>query len=355
MSRPGSLTDGADAGSVSAVGAAERVWRLLSSLPDRREDPLAILNGFFGDALAEQRSSLAIPMTVRHGGLVLPDGGDLHGVIEAPTGHLCVLVHGVMSTEAIFGFRSDREVSFATVLADEHGVTPLTVRYNTGRHISTNARELAGQLDRLVRRWPVPVREITLIGHSMGGLVIRGALHYGSTSRSVGAVRRPWARPWPSRVRRIVLLGVPNHGASLEVIANITSSVLWSLPSPVTRLIGLGLDRRSDGIKDLRFGNVLDTDWQEHDPGRRHATVSTAPVVPRRARVLLVVGTLTAEADHPVAKVLGDALVTASSATGSREEDAPLFPRATVVTIPSTSHNALTNHPAVLREILAWW
>ena len=66
---------------------------------------------------------------------------------------------------------------------------------------------------------------------------------------------------------RVVLLGVPNSGANLEVIANLTSAALWSLPHPVTRLIGAGLDRRSEGIKDLRWGAVLDEDWVERDPG----------------------------------------------------------------------------------------
>ena len=61
--------------------------------------------------------------------------------------------------------------------------TPLYVRYNTGLHTSQNGRELAAQLEQLVMHWPVPVKEITIIAHSMGGLVTRSAgitdLRYG--------------------------------------------------------------------------------------------------------------------------------------------------------------------------------
>jgi triacylglycerol lipase len=139
------------------------------------------------------------------------------------------------------------------------------VRYKTGRHISKNGRELAARLQKLVSVWPVRVREIDLIGHSMGGLVIRSACHYGR-NRAALPDRLRHRGPWPTKVRRVVLLGVPNRGANLEVIANLTSSALWSLPNPVTRLIGAGLDRRSEGIKDLRWGAVLDKDWVERDP-----------------------------------------------------------------------------------------
>ena len=36
----------------------------------------------------------------------------------------------------------------------ELGYTPLYVRYNSGRHISENGRDLAEQLERLVAAWP---------------------------------------------------------------------------------------------------------------------------------------------------------------------------------------------------------
>ena len=53
------------------------------------------------------------------------------------------------------------------------GVTPVYLRYNPGRHISENGRDLAHRLQALVDAWPVPVEAISILAHSMGGLVSR--------------------------------------------------------------------------------------------------------------------------------------------------------------------------------------
>ena len=226
-----------------------------------------MLNGLFGDALVEQESSLAIPLTFRTAsGDELPiDHDGLRRALPNAGARLCLLVHGLMASESVWRFAGGAELTYGELLARERGVSPVYVRYNTGRHISTNGRELAARLQGLVRAWPVRVREIDLIGHSMGGLVVRSACHYGRGSATLrDRLRR--RGPWPAKVTRVVLLGVPNSGANLEVIANLTSAALWSVPNPVTRLIGAGLDRRSEGIKDLRWGAVLDEDWVERDP-----------------------------------------------------------------------------------------
>jgi triacylglycerol lipase len=350
----GGAADGAPGGSPRAVA----LLRLLSALPGRREEAIAIVNGLFGDALEERGSPLTIPMTLRVGDTVLPpDPGPLAGAITAAAprvnGRICVLVHGLMSTESIWRFPDDRSTTYATLLADDHDVTVLTVRYNTGRHISTNGRQLSHLLAELVRAWPVPITEISLIGHSMGGLVIRSACHYGRTTRPHGR-RFPIGRRWTSRVRRIVLIGVPNTGAGLEALVNSASAALWELPLPVTRLVGLGLDRRSAGIKDLRFGAIVDDDWLEHDPGVRQRPHPYRRLRLRRARSLVIAGSLTADPEHPVALQLGDALVTTSSAAGIAGDD-ELLPRATQRVLPKVTHLALAHHPDVYAAISEWW
>ena len=49
------------------------------------------------------------------------------------------------------------------------------MRANSGLPLAENSVDLAGILTGLVQEWPVPVRRIALVGHSMGGLVVRGA------------------------------------------------------------------------------------------------------------------------------------------------------------------------------------
>jgi triacylglycerol lipase len=314
----------------------------------------AAINGLLGDTLAAQGSSLALPMTFRTAsGEELPR--DRHGLRESlpdAGAAVCVLVHGLMSSEAVWRFGGSDGPTYGELLAREHGLTPVYVRYNTGRHISSNGRDLAARLQGLVRAWPVPVREINLIGHSMGGLVIRSACHYGRHSATV-ADRLRLRGPWTGQVRRVVLLGVPNQGANLEAITNLTSAALWSLPVPATRLIAAGLDRRSEGIKDLRWGAVLDEDWVERDPGATERPVLHRVRTPRRARVLAVAGSLVdqQDGDRPPAvnRLLGDALVTAASAHGGLGDDL------TVRLCPRINHVALAARPEVYDEIVGWW
>jgi len=175
---------------------AERLLRLLMTLPGRRDDALAVVNGFFGDRLADQGSPLAIPMTLRSRTDPLTlDRDSLAEAFPQATSRICLFVHGLMSNESIWEFPGDPHTTYGSLLARDHGVTPIYLRYNTGRHISVNGRELAGLLHRLVSAWPVPVHDISLIGHSMGGLVIRSSCHYASATRpwwSVISLRRSW-------------------------------------------------------------------------------------------------------------------------------------------------------------------
>jgi pimeloyl-ACP methyl ester carboxylesterase len=261
-----------------------------------------------------------------------------------------------MSTESIWEFPTIESTTYGTLLARDHGVTPLSLRYNSGLHISSNGRELAHLLDRLVRAWPVRVREINLIGHSMGGLVIRSACHYGRFGWPRGR-NLPIGRRWTSKVRRVVLIGVPNRGAPLEAFVNLASTTLWSLPIPPTRLIGLGLDRRSAGIKDLRFGAILDEDWQEQDPAAREPAPLHRVRRPPRADHLVIAGSVTADPEHWVTTVIGDALVTPSSAAGRAElaNGNELLPGAALRLFPKITHLALAHRPDVYGAIDAWW
>jgi pimeloyl-ACP methyl ester carboxylesterase len=140
------------------------------------------------------------------------------------------------------------------MLRDADGWTPIYVNFNTGLHISENGRELAEQLEDLVAQWPVEVREIALVGHSLGGLVVRSAAHQAE------AMQSKWIEP----LRHVVGLGTPHLGAPLERFANWGSHRLARLPE--TRPFAVLLNRRSVGIKDLRYGALLEEDWVGFDP-----------------------------------------------------------------------------------------
>lgn len=322
------------------------------------DDAVAIVNGLFGDALEGRESPIATPMTIRVGETVLPLGradarDELASMLPNAGSRICLQVHGLMSTESIWRFRNDASRTYGSLLAQDHDMTVLSLRYNTGRHISTNGRELAQLLNLLMRAWPVRVSEINLIGHSMGGLVIRSACHYARAQRPLGR-RLPIGRRWTSKVRRVVLIGVPNDGAGLEVMVNSASAALWAMPLRPTRLLGLGLDQRSAGIKDLRFGAIHDEDWAEHDPASTDRTNPHRVHRLRRAKHLLITGSVTADPGHPVSQMVGDALVTSSSAAGL-VDSGELFPGAELQMFPKLTHNKLAHNQEVYSAIADWW
>ena len=190
---------------------------------------IAALNGLFGDRLEAEGSPLAIPMAVRRIG-------------ATATPHLVVFVHGLGETEYAWG-----SPNYGDLLDDS---TPVFVRYNTGRHISENGASLDALLTDLVRERDV--ERITLIGHSMGGLVARSACHRGSA--------------WTHRVRHVITLGTPHDGAPLEQAVHAMSAALHLAPE--TRPFARFLRRRSAGIRDLRRGSLVDSDWHDQDAGR---------------------------------------------------------------------------------------
>lgn len=125
-------------------------------------------------------------------------------------------------------------------------------------------------------------------------------------------------------------------------------------PHDTTRLVRLGLDQRSAGIKDLRFGAIVDEDWLEQDPSTRQRVFRHRSDRLRRADHLVIAGTVTTDPDHPLAKLIGDVLATSTSAS-DRSSDGELFRLATTRTFPGITHKALAPQPAVYQAINDWW
>lgn len=87
----------------------------------------------------------------------------------------------------------------------------------------------------------------------MGGLVSRSAIHYGQQQQKL----------WTKHLKKIIFLGTPHHGAPLEQAGNFLDVILEAIPyaKPFARLGKI----RSAGVTDLRYGNLLDEDWQNND------------------------------------------------------------------------------------------
>lgn len=344
-----------------ALGAGARVVGEAAALGANGlsvdEDPvgraaLAILNGAHGDLVAREAPALALGMTVRADGRPVPLDADALGRAHPEAnGRLVVFLHGLTETERAWGYRSAGHhgrpgVTYGDRLRADLGLTPVQLRYNTGLHISDNGRALDALLDALVDAWPVPVRDVVLIGHSMGGLVARSALHQAGGGTS-------GARGWTELVRDTVTLGSPHLGAPLERAVHRLTGVLTRLPE--TRGLAALLALRSVGIKDLRRGTLVEADWADRDLDAPGPGGHTHVPLHDGARHFVVLATLARDPSGRAADLLGDLLVPPRSATGDTGgEDRLAFPADHVHRLGGLTHLDLLNHPRAYEQIRRW-
>ncbi len=292
---------------------------------------ISILNGVVGDYLDRRGNGLAIPMSfVQDGAPLVVNTHALQVAQPVLTGKVVVLVHGWCCNEDVWRFPDDG-ATYATKLQRDAGFTPFAVRYNTGMPVADSGAALDLHLAALVNAYPCPIETLVLVGHSMGGLVIRSACEHGARADA----------SWLPLVQHAFYLGTPHDGADLERFAQGATVALAATRNPVTRLIGRLLGVRSAGVKDLREGGSTST-----APGAE--ALASVPWL-ATAKHHRLVGTLTDNPRHPVSKALGDGLVRVPAESA----DAGAMASPDVTVFPGVHHLQLARDPAVYAAILA--
>ena len=305
---------------------------------------VSVLNGLYGDRLQQQHSPLSLPMAVRAEGRDVPVSiEELQTAYPEATGLIVVFLHGLIETDDWWDMRSERNwghpgESYSRRLRAEGTWTPVRVRYNTGLRVSDNGHSLDDLLDALVAGWPVPVRGLVLVGHSMGGLVLHSALAQASPQRR-----------WPGLVRATVTIGTPHQGAAIVRGVARLNPALARLPG--TRWLADVIASRPAGMGDLGHGNLLAQDWQGLDPGALIAPAGTVPLA-AGIRHCVVMGTVPSKRDGLMAGWVGDLLVRPADArlAASRGDVDPRDIRV----VGGARHLDLLNHPAVFVHLSEW-
>jgi len=303
-----------------------------------REAVVAALNGVLGDYLAQIGNPLAIEMRLRHGGHPLDlERQALRLALPQATRKLIVLVHG--------SCRNDRQWTrqghdHGAALARDLGFTPVYLHYNSGLHISANGREFAGLLERLVAAWPTPLDELVIVAHSMGGLVARSACHFGETA----------AHAWRPKLRKLVCLGSPHHGAPLERGGHWIDRLLGAsrYSAPLARLGKI----RSAGVTDMRFGNVMDEHWAGRDRFGHTGDPRGQLALPDGVQCYAIAATKSRGAG----KLSGDGLVPVDSALGrhAKPELTLGFPETHQWIAYAMDHLDLLSRAEVYETIRSW-
>ena len=289
------------------------------------------LNAVVGDHLHHSANPLAIKMGFYADGHRIPlTSAGLSAHLPQLSDRLCLFVHGLGCDEHSWqgnaGTAADApNQHYGRRLQVELGYTPLYLRYNTGLPVADNGQALAQQLQNLLGIYPQPVRELVIIGHSMGGLV----------ARSAGQHAADQGLPWLRLTRMIICLGSPHRGAPLEKLGHQIAQTLHR--SPVTAPLGKIAAARSAGIRDLRYGLHRIARPGHHPPA--------LPGVALR----FIGANLVKDPDHPLGHLLGDGLVTLHSAT------TPKLPGDVVTArLGGLHHMALLNEPRVYQQIRQW-
>ncbi len=300
--------------------------------------------GLVGDTLVDGAASVAPAMHVRLAGRAVESTtAGLARAYGRVSPQVAVFVHGLFETEAAWRLRASERAPYAERLAADLDFTPVTVRYNTGLHVSDNGRALARLLSVLAGAWPVPLTRVVLIGHSMGGLVIHSALAQGDGVADA---------PWLSLVTDTVTLGSPHHGSP---IARGVSRVAWRLAAverarPLANVLGW----RSAGVRDMNHGDVVPADWQEHDPDDP-ADHRTHPAPWPGARHRAIVGVAGSALPGPLADVVGDVVVPVASASHAEGPSVTRrFADEDVAAVLGVTHLGLLNHDGVYAHLHRW-
>jgi len=288
---------------------------------------VSAINGVYGDHLELTANPLAIEMSFLHeGDFVDPEQpGD---VVQNASGRVMIAIHGLCLNEQHWVRDGHHRIASA---ASATGHTIVHVRYNSGRSIDTNGRSLAAMLEALLERWPVTVTQLVIVGHSMGGLVARSAMHHGTAAR----------HSWRRQLRKLFSLGTPHHGAPLERGGNRLDYVMELSPY-VAPFTSLG-KARSAGITDLRYGSVTGVE-QEFVP------------LPDDVQCFALAATLGKRRGLVADRLIGDGLVPLDSALG-RHPDAGrtlAIPKSRQWIGYEMGHLELLGRPEVYSQLEQW-
>jgi len=307
-----------------------------------RDAIVAVLNGVLGDYLAASANPLATPMAFRRDGHPLAlETSALATALPDAGARVLVLLHGLCTNDRQWS-RDGHDHGAA--LARDRGFTPVYLHYNSGLHISINGHLLADRLELLLSQWPHPIEQFALLGHSMGGLLARSALHYGTQAD----------HRWPKKTTDIVFLGTPHHGAPLERAGHWIDIVLGATPyaAPFARLGKV----RSAGITDLRHGSLLDEDWV----GRNRFAHGVDPrhhlPLPPTVRSYAVAGSTGQQDGDLKDLLLGDGLVPVDSALGRHSDPNRTlnFPQDRQWVAYGVGHLQLLSSAAVYARLREW-
>jgi pimeloyl-ACP methyl ester carboxylesterase len=195
--------------------------------------------------------------------------------------HLVLLIHGLDDAGQLW----DGAASALTAA----GHTPVAFNYRNDQAIARSTDDLAVALKQLRA---AGVMEVSIIGHSMGGLLARDVL-----TRTEFYNSDPAGGAGLPRVRRLIMLGPPNQGSPLAPLRGVMeirdqfARWLRSDGSNTDAMLGFLVDGRGEAGADLRPGSAFLTDLN-------------ARPAPRDLPITIIIGALGDDCRSRIAETL---------------------------------------------------
>jgi len=282
----------------------------LAEMKDDSHHMVPILNGLMGDSMAEKGSNTLVKLSFRYQSRDIGiEDLSKHYNFSAFNGRVVLFIHGLMNDESIWqSLPADKKQRLGTYLEEQKLANYLYIRYNTGRHISENGRAVSDLIQQFIEKYRNEVKELIIISHSMGGLVTRSAGYYADIQR----------QDWIGLLKKVFLIGVPNEGSYLARVGYMTEYFFRKIDPSENDKVAKSLDIRSNGIKDLSFGYLVDEDWQNEQDGKvRNVNVTKVFPLPNVDYYLIAGTVLDEEGRNRIFTFFGDGLVEKESALSS--------------------------------------
>jgi pimeloyl-ACP methyl ester carboxylesterase len=308
----------------------------------KKEAILSVLNGVIGDYLEEKENPLKITMQFRHKSKSIKlDSENIRAVYPKINGKILLMVHGSCMNDIQW---TRQNHNHGKIVAEELNKTLIYLNYNSGIHISSNGQNLNNSLEELVQNWPVPIEELVIVAHSMGGLVTRSALYYGEQHE----------KNWTKHLKKVVFLGTPHHGSYIERTGNYLDLILESIPyaKPFARLGKI----RSAGVTDLRYGNLIDEDWKNNDRFEMKNDQRKIIKLSKQIEFYSIAAFIGNKTAPLSTQVLGDTLVHVKSALGQHKNPKKNldFKKENIWISYDSNHLDLLNNLKILDKLKVW-
>jgi pimeloyl-ACP methyl ester carboxylesterase len=217
-----------------------------------------VLSSILGSSHNSLISLTEIKMSFRSLGKDISIEEILDGYKKSGLSKIILFIPGLFTDESLWLDRTltiDNRNVISSGIADDYqrrGYYPIFIRFNHGKHISDNGKELLLLLTDLLNR--DPSLRLNVFCYSIGCLVFRSTLYYARENLSEISIKN---------IDKVIFISSPDGGSYLEKAGFWATFLMERAPTLAIQLIGIIGNLRSDAIKDLSHGVIREEDWNQ--------------------------------------------------------------------------------------------